>query len=259
MWCKNCRQDVRGIRSDDQPGVRCARCDALLSADAAPSAAHAASLAATAEHGVDLGGLQSPLSPYPSFEDWEIEQNFRQLQARAGPWGNAQRPAPATRPSGNRQPNWHVHARHPTLARPHHRESRPGRRARAAKAVVLVGVVACSIGAALITWSFIEHRPDAWDRGLSVVIAGQVVLLLGLALQLERVWQNSRYAARKLQRVDSQLDRLERTTTLMSVTHSSAAQAFYAHMADEASPHLLLADLKGQLDLLARSVAKRAR
>jgi hypothetical protein len=41
------------------------------------------------------------------------------------------------------------------------------------------------------------------------------------------------------------------------MTHSSAAQAFYAHMADQASPYLLLADLKGQLDLVARSMARR--
>jgi hypothetical protein len=37
----------------------------------------------------------------------------------------------------------------------------------------------------------------------------------------------------------------------MSVTHSAPAQSFYAHMAGGASPQLLLADLKGQLDLLA--------
>ena len=46
---------------------------------------------------------------------------------------------------------------------------------------------------------------------------------------------------------------------MLNVTHSSAAQAFYAHMADEASPQTLLADLKGQIDLLAISSVETQR
>ncbi len=93
---------------------------------------------------------------------------------------------------------------------------------------------------------------------MPIALAGQVGLLLGLVLQSERIWHNSRYAVGKLDHVDSQLHKLKQTTSMLGVTHGSAAQAFYAHLADEADPHLLLADLKGQIDLLAVTLSKRS-
>ena len=91
-----------------------------------------------------------------------------------------------------------------------------------------------------------------------MTVAGLVWLVLGIVLQLERIWQNSRHAVRKLDQVKSQLNHLERTTTMLGTTHGSAAQAFYAHMAEQADPQYLLADLKGQLDLLALSISRRS-
>jgi hypothetical protein len=46
-------------------------------------------------------------------------------------------------------------------------------------------------------------------------------------------------------------------TTLLTTTKNASAQSFYAHMAEGASPQLLLADLKGQLDLLAQQMASQ--
>ena len=54
-----------------------------------------------------------------------------------------------------------------------------------------------------------------------------------------------------------QLDDLRQTTSLLGSNHGSAAQAFYAHLAQGANPQMLLADLKGQLDLLAIRMAQR--
>jgi hypothetical protein len=45
----------------------------------------------------------------------------------------------------------------------------------------------------------------------------------------------------------------------MSSTHSTHGQSFYAHMAEGASPHLLLADVKGQLDVIAMRLAQTRR
>jgi hypothetical protein len=60
-----------------------------------------------------------------------------------------------------------------------------------------------------------------------------------------------------LEEVDESLDDLKRNTALLGLTHSPASQAFYAHMAQGASPTILLTDLKGQIDLLAQRMAER--
>ena len=83
------------------------------------------------------------------------------------------------------------------------------------------------------------------------------MLLVGMMLQVERIWRNSRQASERLRQVDSQLDDLQQTTAALENTHDATSQAFYTHMAEDANPHLLLADLKGQLDMLAVKIAKR--
>ena len=118
-----------------------------------------------------------------------------------------------------------------------------------------VGMMAFVFGAVLIGWSFAEDRPDLWRLGLPFTLGGQAALIVGLVFQLDGLWRSNRDAAKTLDELDSQLDELRHATSLLSTTHSSSAQSFYLHMADGASPNLLLADLKGQLDLLANRIA----
>jgi hypothetical protein len=94
---------------------------------------------------------------------------------------------------------------------------------------------------------------------MPLALAGQAALVIGLILQLESLWQNTRDTSSTLGDLDSQLRDLRHATTMLSTTHSNSAQSFYAHMAEGASPELLLADLKGQLDLLAARMAKQQR
>lgn len=90
-----------------------------------------------------------------------------------------------------------------------------------------------------------------------MVLAGQAGLLLGLVFQLDGLWRNHRQQDKTLGGLESRLKELRRTTAMLGTTHSSAAQAFYSHMAEGAHPELLLADLKGQLDLLAVKMSDR--
>ncbi|MBI3837696.1 MAG: hypothetical protein HY288_07155 [Planctomycetia bacterium] len=258
MWCKECRQDVPGINSATACGKCCARCGAEVSAEAAPNATHAVGLAESAANGLDLSAPQPSPSAYPSFDEWEIDQSFRHLQARVGNSKRADPAARRTERTADREPDWRIHGSHSGVTRPHKRKSRAsGRSSLLAWPVLSLGLMAFACGAVLLVWSFVEQRQELWNLGMPIAVAGQVGLLLGLILQLERIWQNSRQAVRKLEQVDSQLQHLERAATMLNVTHSSAAQAFYAHMADEANPQMLLADLKGQIDLLAMSMSKR--
>ena len=92
---------------------------------------------------------------------------------------------------------------------------------------------------------------DLWNLGVPITLGGQCVLVLGLVFQLDRLWQTDSDSLSKLSEVDQRLDALAHTTTLLETNHTSPSQAFYAHLAQEASPRMLLADVKSQLDLLA--------
>ena len=91
---------------------------------------------------------------------------------------------------------------------------------------------------------------------MPLTLAGQVVLIIGLVLQLDGLWQSNRETTNTLDELDEQLENLRHATTLLSTTHSTSAQSFYAHMAVGANSALLMADLKGQMDMLAIQMAK---
>lgn len=257
MWCKHCRQDVQGVRSPDQVGANCARCGSLLLGDEQSARLEVSGVAKSAAHGIDLGEAP-PLHSHATFEDWELDERYRRVQARVGRWKHQGAQASPQTAAPSRQPTWHAHERHTAIPKRHARPSRAAPRSPlAARFMIGLGLMVIIAGAGLAGWSEVEHRGELWTPGIAAIVAGQIGLLVGLALRLERVWQNGRDAIRKLDAVDSQLHRLERTTTLMCVNHGSAAQAFYSHMADEANPQMLVADLKGQIDLLARTMARR--
>ena len=119
-----------------------------------------------------------------------------------------------------------------------------------------LGLMGFVFGAVLVGWSFFEDRPDLWQLGLPFTLSGQAALIVGLAFQLDGLSRNNREAIASLNELDQQLDELRRTTSLLSTTHSSPSKSFYAHLANGASPNLLLADLKGQLDLLANRMSE---
>jgi hypothetical protein len=121
-----------------------------------------------------------------------------------------------------------------------------------------LGLIGFLCGGVLLAWSYVAGRDELWSLGMPIAVAGQAGLLLGLVLQLERIWQGNRLAAHKLEQVDEQLHDLKQTTALLGATHTSAAQAFYAHFSQGAHPQLLLADLKGQLDLLALKMSENS-
>ena len=109
----------------------------------------------------------------------------------------------------------------------------------------------------LLGWSIAARREDLWPIGLPLALVGQAGLILGLILQLDGLWHTSRRTAKALTQLDGELASVRQATTLLSTSHASGAQSFYFHLAEGASPQLLLADLKGQLDLLAQQMATR--
>jgi hypothetical protein len=122
-----------------------------------------------------------------------------------------------------------------------------------------LGLATFMCGAVLLAWSFLAGRGDLWPLGMPLALAGQAGLIVGLVLQLDSLWHNNRQTARVLGQLDGELKQVRQATTLLSSTHAGHAQSFYLHLAEGASPQLLLTDLKGQLDLLAQQMARQGR
>ncbi len=258
MWCKWCRQHVAVYRAKQGKALSCAQCDRRLGRDAL-AGTQAAGLAQSAAHGVELAASQSPAPPTAGYDDWKFDQSVQRLQARVGNWRRTdalRTDVPPPRYLQARQPRRDRH--YPTVARRRRPKTRGKRRTSLLAWMFLaIGLTALACGSALLVWSVVDARDELWTLGIPIAVAGQVGLLLGLVLQLERVWQNGRDAVHKLDHVDRHLHHLEEATSLLNTTHGSASQAFYAHMADDASPEFLLADLKGQLDALSAELVRR--
>ena len=116
---------------------------------------------------------------------------------------------------------------------------------------LVLGVIGLSCGASLLAWSHWAERPDLWSLGLPIVLVGQIGLTIGFIAQLDALRREHRSTEQELETVDETVDALRHRTEMLGTTHNSAAQAFYSHLVDGASPHVLLTDLKSQLDLLA--------
>jgi hypothetical protein len=240
----------------------CGRCGVPLSTipDTQYAARPADETGHPAEVGLDLDG--PPPGTARSFEDWQLDHNVRSMRARMEPW-QSHRPSPRPKNAASHRPQWRIDAAHRRVPAPHKPKRRQGaawpggRSPTFTNSALTMGLIAGTGGVAVLAWSVAEGRGDYWNIGISAIVAGGVVFLLGLVLQLERIWHNSRFAVFKLRQIDSHLQDLERTTASLAVNNGSASQSFYTHMANQAHPHLLLSDLKGQLDLLAMDFARR--
>jgi len=204
----------------------------------------------------------------PAYDGWAIEEQLRHAFRVLGPT----RSAPTEHGLPADRPKYRVDAGHGAPA-PHVRKKtrhsvRRVERATAAEmppeptssggkllgffvwSVLVLGTMAFGCGLALLGWSSYAGRQDLWAISAPIILAAQIALVVGLVLQLERIWSDNRRAAAKLRTVDRQIHDLKKTTSLLGATHGPSA-AFYAHWAGGAGPDILLSDLKSQLDLLA--------
>jgi hypothetical protein len=114
----------------------------------------------------------------------------------------------------------------------------------------LVGASVLGTGLGSVGWSLTAGRADVWNLALGLTLMGQGLLIFGLVMIASRLWRNSRYASYKLIDVHAQLGQLQQTADALTAMRGGAP-AFYAELVRGASPQMLLANLKGQLDQLA--------
>ena len=120
--------------------------------------------------------------------------------------------------------------------------------------IVTIGVLALTGGVGLIAWSLSSAQTLYWNYAIGLAMAGQGTLIFGLVLVISRLWRSSRYSAAKLQDVHVRLGQLQQSSETLAATRTGGAPAFYADLVRGASPHVMLANLKGQVDQLATRV-----
>lgn len=268
MWCKRCGQDVPGVSSAEEGKICCARCGWGLGQDSAGGGAAQGSQRAQVKAGSEAvpGDPAARIeSDGPShWDDWELDEQLLHIRRKLGA---ADAPSPEVQaacrserarldPGHAGPPAWHVAPQRKPAPGPS-----PDRQSTASMpavtwAILSLGLMAFVCGAVLMGWSVATQRDELWSRGVPFAVVGQIALLVGLILQLERLWRDGRQTAAKLEHVDEELHGLRSTTAMLGTTHSSAASAFYCHMAGGANSQLLLSDLKGQLDMLALKIGQ---
>lgn len=284
MWCATCHQDVPLRHGDATAEANCTRCGAPFDdVDAASLDACAAYLSEDSSEALAQPTTAETFRPATDFDntaleqllagpplpkdDWRFEAELRVVNRlvdrlrRTTPSAQPASSSPATIPFQPlaAAPIPSAMTRMQAMATQSTHTKSAEKSSFAAWALLSLGVSTFVCGGVLLGWSFFADRGDLWSLGLPLTLAGQAGLILGLVLQLEGLWRSTRHTDQTLSDLDGQLHQLRHATTMLSTTHSSPAQSFYAHMAEGASPQLLMADLKGQIDLLAQQMAARER
>ena len=270
MWCPDCQQEVPGIAShDDEHRVLCARCGIALSAVAGGAFMSTKLAGCSADDECSESGMiETPqVAPPPiKLDDWELDEQLRRAEqiVKSVRHSDGISTQPNVDPAHEAIVGWHARVAESRRLEDYLpapvEESHPKRRGNLFSwSLLSLGMMCLVCGGVLLGWSIVGSRPDLWSIGLPLALAGQAGLLIGFVLQLDGLWQNSRRTTDTLSNLDERLSELRTATSLLSTTHGGPAQSFYAHMAEGASPHLLVADLKGQIDMLAVRMANERR
>jgi len=282
MFCPTCQQDVPALAVPEEPGVvRCAFCGEDLevrgqeSGDRSQESVNSTRVSdyhfstervteteAWADRQLEEVAPANSLPPRPDLTDWELDP---QLRAAERLLKGLRQTAPAESVTAMHSahpqaPTWQVPtspAESPRVRQEPIASAKVEKSGTLAWACLSLGVMALACGGVLVGWSLFANRGDLWSLGLPLAVVGQGGLVIGLLLQLDGLWNSSRKTEETLTQLDGKLHDLAHTTTMLGTTRSTPAQSFYVHMAEGASPHLLLADLKGQLDLLAERLARK--
>lgn len=241
MWCPTCQRDTSPEESGGaQSRAHCGSCGTTLGAskERDQSTANAATRSSAK--------LEVP-------DDWALEADVRAVHRLVENLKSTSR-IDLTTPVPQPHRAVRVDEAHDNFERTSPAEPPPANLA--AWLLLSLGLATFACGAVLLGWSFATDREDLWPLGMPLALAGQAALIVGLVLQLDGLWRTSRKTEATLTALDGEISKVRQATTLLSSSHSGPSQSFYLHMAEGAPPQLLLADLKGQLDLLAQQMRK---
>lgn len=284
MWCADCQQDVPAVvRAANEPLV-CPRCQAELAVMSATVPSDAGISLDSFDQTVDevISAAEQELAPP---RDWFAEEPTRQRMREIdrmlhSPYRQTPSAQPSiNQPGGNQlspalQQPWpnqavppatQYSATHPPAILPTAVPLKsvaqqaaavpPGERTRKKSwllsLLLIAGVATFSLGLGLLAWSSAFQLPQLWQQGMTLTIGAEGLLIISLAWMAVRLWKNGRQVNRQLHGVDRQLAEIEQLTGTLAGSQQSSSQHYYHHFSQVASPHLLVANLQGQVDQLA--------
>ena len=251
MWCAACQQDVPGVAaSAADTTITCARCGQRLSRRAGSESASV------------------PFENLPEFvelEDWEFAETIQQAERLVRSVVNDSsaacrhhRPVRSSKP-GRRVTASSTDLRPSATGELAQRDTSANSPTSLPWLIMAFGLAVFVCGAVLTAWSVVQQHPVMWQIGLPLVLGGQVAILAVVIWQLDSVWNSNRATFVALHAVDQQVHELVSQWEALQQCTDTPDQPFYRHLAEEASPEVLLADLKDQLDLLSERLAQQHR
>jgi hypothetical protein len=251
MWCSHCHQDVPAISSETRKSIVCAKCHRELRFTVA---------SAIVDAGIALDEQAQEMPRGPIGRDLIAEEESRLKLRQLG----RQIRAPYAQPiSIEAVPFWDRVKLDAADSSPQLRtiakESRRADRRSAGNGfltfLLTSGVLGFFAGATTLIWSAAYSRTLVWQWGLTATLASEGLLIVGLTWMAVRLWHNSRRLNHELRHVDDQLEEIHELAGSISAGRLSGSQHYYHHFSQVANPHMLVANLRGQIDQLAERMA----
>ena len=275
MWCTSCQQEVPGVVAPQDPGnLSCARCSQTVASHGEDEVSRDAQAVDEYEFSLEVepvekdpGGEVDPVlsdcqdSTDLEF-DWELnddvntlERIYRELsgiescgplsQELGGPVHDSLAANPIHYPavaSNMSSPPLVVAPRAvPTVDKSVHFFS---------WSALTLGLMAVVCGGSLMAWAHFGARGELWTIGVVAACVGQIGLLIGLILHLDRLWHSNRENSQTLGSLHYRLADLRHTTSMLHSSHQTEAAVPQIHIDAAVSTEAKLASLKGQLDQL---------
>jgi hypothetical protein len=268
MWCSNCQQDTPGVANPTSGRIVCSRCQQPVQKRKSAYAARISDegLALDDPTTAAAKATASTAAPFRT-DDWAARQRVRTaVRELRRPNPTAANPTIAADRRRFDPPldlfSQLDQATTPTIATAASQSFAPELASRQtsnggqviAWIVVIFGLLGLVGGIGLIAWSLSSAQMLYWNYAIGLAMASQGMLIFGLVLVISRLWRSSRQSATKLHEVHARLGQLQQTSETIAATRSAGAPAFYADLVRSASPHVMLANLKGQVDQLATRV-----
>lgn len=269
MWCSNCQQDMPSVAHPTNGRMVCTRCQRTMRTSKPHSTPSISDDGIPLDEPVAAVAAATP----PRIDEWSRSTELRELSRKLRRAGGTPAVAAQGVPilQGPRRfdppqfgPEVLQHASFPLvepldsqpLASSIARRNRTDASQVVAWFVVFVGTMVLGGGIGLVAQSLSTQQMVYWNLALGLTLGGQGTLILGLVLVVSRLWRSSRHVAGKLHDAVARLGQLQQTADALSAMRSGGAPAFYADLARGASPQMLLANLKGQLDQLAARLGR---
>jgi len=267
MWCSNCQQDTPGVANPTSGRIVCSRCQQPVQRRKSAYAARICDEGLALDDPTTAAAqTASSAAPFRT-DDWAARQRVRTaVRELRRPNPTAANPTIAADRRRFDPPldlfSQLDQATTPTIVTTASQSFAPELASRqtsnggqvVAWIVVMLGVLGLVGGIGLIAWSLSSAQMLYWNYAVGLALTSQGMLIFGLVLVISRLWRSSRHSAAKLHEVHARLGQLQQTSETIATTRSGGAPAFYADLVRGASPHVMLANLKGQVDQLATRV-----